>query len=515
MDDQPPKLIRIAVEASIDDFGPTLGTENAEGTDDDPLLRPYRPLIVSPIAHRVQLLASELFLMSSGNFGYTDAPSGGELQGLRLLQEAPGTRLSDATIRSVEDHCDQLLYWALAESRFPEHPSVLVSVPEVVVTLLSMLTYSRSPVVLAALRVLECIVAHPMSAKQLGNQAVYSLQSVSHDGPTEDASPTGHHWVRTDLLQLLYVAACTYPNKVDVQVPTITIARLVAPHALERFLTSDLVSAVLAAMAGHPRCIEVQREGVLLFDATVRLPRDDPRDAPPSILFVHVGKIVEFLLTAARAVDTSSDVCHAVVRTLLVMAERPENDDELGATSCVHLLVTVLKNHLKNRDLVQDALSTLACMVRWMDAAQRRSLATAIRNVMMVVTVEDVLAHCCVVLHTTLARYEFEMESYAHAHSSDEGNAEADIEKLFDELEGLRAHCAKEKLPQLIHIAVEHFGEEAADLRTAANMALHSLTTKRRPTRAVLVARFEEHRREHAGSAVDEGSANAAVDRTE
>jgi hypothetical protein len=339
----------------------------------------------------------------------------------------------------------------------------------------------------------------------------------------------GKVWVGSDLCQLLFAAARKFPNKADLQVAIIAVARRVAPLIIERYLTADLVSAVLAAMKAHPTSVEIQREAALLFSETVSVPRADPMDAPVALLYVHVGNIVEYLLAAVQAMPTSSDVAHAAVTTLLAMARRVENDDELAGTRALHVLTRIVQQHKKNIDLVGDTLATAACMSRWMDDTQRRGFCVTLRDLMMVTTEPAILASCCAVLHVTLQQYEQEILALtsplmAEQRLRQRGATDADAvvaglqeeaATRYDALQALRSFCAAQKVPQLVHIGLEHFGGDSPDLVETARLALSSLVLKRMPTAARVEHERELLQRAEALAATaltnDDGDADSAT----
>ncbi|CUG07501.1 acyl-CoA dehydrogenase, putative [Bodo saltans] len=323
-------------------------------------------------------------------------------------------------IHAVRDRLDQLYYWAVEEKHFRDSSPPLVLANERLVALLVKLIETNRPkIIVSVFRALRELLLHPARVPN------YS-----------------------DFLPLLCKSLQQFPNMEDLVeegVATIAAMATVNPEAI---LVSDGVSAVLQAMQKAPNLLPVHRFGCLLFAALVDGKRPDPTEAPAALLLVHIGVVVDFMCRAYQRQTQDTAVSAAVAHTLAVMASIPQNHEELVS----HRLVLSTLRHLAEHHhfttrTVQDALTAVSELCGELDRLQQRTIALSIKELMMRTTETETLATCVAVVLKLLRNGGEEMQHFV----------------------------VENQVPQVIAIALDHFGEDDDVLRDICMTALREM----------------------------------------
>jgi hypothetical protein len=393
----------------------------------------------------------------------------------------------------VADIADTVLQWATAEGHFPDEDSVLAANDGTVEALFHLLVHDRSPVVLAGLECIEACCAHADMRRLIRGLKleVPVIVDVGSDGggaaegaaaPVASAAPTLR---ALGVLDLVFAAMRRFPNKEELQCAGIAAAERLAPAAIEPFLTSDLVSAVLAAMTQHKANAAIQRHSCQLLARTVNCVRADPLDAPVAILYAHIGCVLDYLLLAVKLHPTSSPIAAAVVHCVLAMCRRPENAEPLMGTTVVLTVSRIAEAHVRSTSLAADAVACLALLVPEMADNQHRDVVLFMKRIMSKVADTALLAACCALGQVIATAHDAPIAAQERELEALRGEAPSE-DVLRGLLEGLAERQEEQQrlrqfmvanVAQVIGIALQHFGGECEELEVAGDTCLRTLAS--------------------------------------
>jgi hypothetical protein len=330
-------------------------------------------------------------------------------------------------IRAIRDRLDQLCYWAVEEkhAKTPEDDAAAAQLPlvadnERLIKLMVKFIETRRPKIVAS--VFRCL-------RELMQQPLRR----------------GYYPV---VIPLLCDAIQRFPSMEDVVEEATAAIGEMAKSDPEAILVSDAVSAVLQAMQTLPNHLPVHRSGCVLFAALVDGRRPDPQEAPAALLLVHIGVVVDFMCRAYQRQPQDTTVSAAVSHTLAAMSRLPQNRPELVS----HRLVLSVLRHLTEHHrytprIVQDALMALSELSVELDSLQERTILLSLKELMMHTTETENLATCVALILKILRR----------------------------DPESIHAFLGEHQIPQVIAIALDHFGEDDAVLRDIAMVALREM----------------------------------------
>ena len=390
------------------------------------------------------------------------------LQGLLHNEGRPIGIDAFETITDIGDSLDQVYYWGIAESRFPEKSLSVLCECEVIETLSPILLSERPALVEAALRALGMVLHHPACRLR------FSMREGAFD--------------------CIFSALTRFPAKVDLIADAIALCQSAAcEDNIEEFLSGDCLSGVIAAMKRHKTHFEIQKRGVSLFASIIGMRRRDPSTVPISILFVHIGDIVDFVLAAAFQQSTSSDVAEATAHFFEIATSAPENILKLLRK---HNFLTTVERVAKKgtailgSSTIVSALATIANVVPALPLRGKMRLATLIRDVMIRESDVSVLTTCFALQHALLLAAKVPSPAFPEPPAEDDedpserqkttepssGDGSANIAADY---EALKQHMTEEKIPQCMLIAMDHFGEDGDQLHCVGSGALREMAMRR------------------------------------
>lgn len=336
------------------------------------------------------------------------------------------------TVATVLDLLDQLWYWAIEESHNPTEASALSACNDNIKALYDVLLQSKRPkIVTAAFRCLAELVKH----------------QSRRGGFCEN------------VLQPVCVQLVRNPNMEPLVEEGIRLLSVIAAAGdAELVLCSDAVSVVLQAMQHLPQHGVMQRHACTLFAALVDAPRADPHDPPAALLLVHIGVVVDFVCVAYKKQSQDTSVSAAVAHVLRVFTDFPQNLDLLVShRSVLSTLLHLATHHCFTPRTVQDSMLAVGALLPELDTLQKRSVALALKELMTRTAELETLASA-IALILRMLRTESD-------HSDAEESKQSQMRRFINE----------QQIPQLIAIALDHFGDVDPVLRTVASDALREL----------------------------------------
>lgn len=326
-------------------------------------------------------------------------------------------------IDAVRDRLDQLLYWAVEEAHDPVAESHLVACNDTVSSVMLLVLRTGRPKILAsAFRCLRELVKHQ------SRRGAFSAAATN----------------------IVAASIAQFPNLEDfVEEGIQVLAAIARAGEAEMVLGSEAVSVTLAAMKKHPSHLGIQRAGCFLFAALVDGRREDPQHPPGALLLVHIGVAVDYLCRAYKQQSQESQLSHAVAHTLSVMTSYAQNLEPLaGHPHVLSTLRHLAEHHPLHPRVLQDAIAAIGALVPELDALQKRSISTSVKGLMTRTADPDVLASAVALLVRMLRS---------------------------EETDSLKEYMASQQIPQLVAIALDHFGDADELLRDVASEALRAM----------------------------------------
>ncbi|RNF21858.1 hypothetical protein TcG_02602 [Trypanosoma cruzi] len=394
-------------------------------------------------------------------------------------------------IDTIVDRLDQVYYWAVEEgSTLLSEPSQLAQCKVPQLTVLCIRT-KRPRIVLAALRIMRHLLRH----RQTGPQLVAAVAEKKEEKNISTVNADDE-----ELFGMLASVMEQHAGLSDLQAEAAAVAAEAALIDIEGLLESPVISHVLAALERHGLSTAMQREGVLLFSTLVDIHRggtprenaaNDVRPTPVAILLSHVGVVVRFVVSVAKANAGSVDVKRNAVHFFLRCASYPENLDVLLREGVYPVLVGALPSAVRVPELFAELTEAIAYFIPLLDPLQQRSLVLVVRRVLLE-TASPILVSLCAALLVRMLQVEPRRGDPMPCQSMQPGlSQEAALNlcvrggerTLSDTIhlgEGdIRVFMSSNFIPQLLCCAADTIGEDDAILRRVVAEVIELLSPYR------------------------------------
>lgn len=242
----------------------------------------------------------------------------------------------------------------------------------------------------------------------------------------------------------------------------------------EAVLGTDMVAVALGAMQTHPTHHGIIREGCgLLQQLAVHGAREDPQAIPVPVLLANIGVSIDFLVAAAERFPDDTAICGAVAQTFHAMFVFPHNLDALlvDHQGVVKTLCAIATRHLLVPRIVRDALAALGPVPKELDDLQRRHLALQLR-VILTKTVDTETITTVLALLLALLRSSYDVQSPA---ADGVAQSQAEQQKQQQAGDAMKTFFMQSMIPQMIAVALDHFGDDDRVLKTVAETALREM----------------------------------------
>nr|CCC93406.1 unnamed protein product [Trypanosoma congolense IL3000] len=405
------------------------------------------------------------------------------VEGIRRLLDNGGLPLEPTDIEPIHeivDKLDQVFFWAVEEGNsFAREPSLLAQC-EVPHLLLRCITTRRPKIVTAALSVMRHLLRNEQACSHI--LAWIGRTSVSDDKHNPLLEGDG-------LCGLIAGVMRRFLGLAELQVEAIALAAVAARFNIDQFLESAVIGHVLAALQRHSGNSAVQKEGVRLFSVLVDIERNEAGEnvsmepcesvvvgegnvaaAPTAVIFSQIGVVVSFVLQSAATHINNAEVKRDAVHFFNRCASYPVNIASLLASGIYPLLIRMLSFSLLLPDVFAEIMETIAALVPLLDPLQCRSLALAVRRILLT-TDSPYHISICAALILRLLKVKSACSTPLDAMSFDDCDvvvpAVRTKELAFSDLIALRddnllTFLTEISLPQLLCHAADNFSEDLA-----------------------------------------------------